>query len=436
MNGRRLLLVTYAFPPIVNAQAIRWLMLVRALTARGVVVEVLTTRAPAYFQDLLDEIPASVTVHRTWAGPIEGLARAAKAGVRSEDDWFAARRSRGPRGLGRQAYRLLRRVADGALIPDLCSEWLPFAVARGLALVRQGPWDALVSTSEPGVDHLAASVLKRRTGLPWLADFGDPWVNQNTPTWRTRADTAVERSLADAMDGATVTTSRLAALYQDRYAGLRPIRVVRQGFDADLFARVAPVRRPRTETLNLVYTGTLYSRFREPTSVFEGLRLARGRGLDVVMTVAGRMDESVIDLARQSGVADVVDFAGIVPYKSALSLQKGADVLLHLDNEGARFQVPGKLYEYLGAGRPILVVRHGPSDESTAATCVRTGRCGRDVASDPEAIAEALTAFDVERRGGRELRADPDFVDAHSFARSADELCLALEEAIGRNGSR
>jgi len=190
MNGRRLLLVTYAFPPIVNAHAIRWLMLVRELAARGVALEVLTTRAPAYFQDLLDEVPPSVTVHRTWAGPIEGLARSAKASVRSEDDWFAARRREGARGAGRSAYRLLRRVADGALIPDLCSEWLPFAVARGLAIVRQTRCDALVSTSEPGVGHLAAWVLKRRTGLPWLADFGDPWLNQNTPAWRSRADAA------------------------------------------------------------------------------------------------------------------------------------------------------------------------------------------------------------------------------------------------------
>ena len=433
MNGRRLLLVTYAFPPIINAQAIRWLMLVRELAARGFTVDVLTTRAPAYFQDLLDEIPPGVTVHRTWAGPIEGLARAAKASVRSEDDWFAVRRHQGPRGLGRDAYRLLRRVADGALIPDLCSEWLPFAVASGLAILRQGGCDILVSTSEPGVDHLTAWALTRRTGLPWLADFGDPWVNQNTPAWRSSADAAVERTLARRMSGATVTTPQLARVYEDRYPHLRPVRVVRQGFDADLFARVAAGRRTGPGPLNLVYTGTLYSGFREPTPVFEALRLARSRGLDVVLTVAGRMDESVIDLAQRVGVADSVDFAGIVPYKHAISLQKGADVLLHLDNADAPLQVPGKLYEYLAAGRPVLVVRHAPADESTAAICVRTGGCGRDVPSDSVAIADALAAFDMERRSGRELSADPAFVEAHSFARSADELCLAIEEAIARH---
>jgi len=98
------------------------------------------------------------------------------------------------------------------------------------------------------------------------------------------------------MSGATVTTPQLARVYEDRYPHLRPVRVVRQGFDADLFARVAAGRRTGPGPLNLVYTGTLYSGFREPTPVFEALRLARSRGLDVVLTVAGRMDESVIDL--------------------------------------------------------------------------------------------------------------------------------------------
>jgi len=72
MIRRRVLLVAYAFPPIVNAQAIRWLMLVRELTARGFDVDVLSIQAPAYFLDLLDEVPLSVKVHRTLAGTVKG----------------------------------------------------------------------------------------------------------------------------------------------------------------------------------------------------------------------------------------------------------------------------------------------------------------------------------------------------------------------------
>jgi glycosyltransferase involved in cell wall biosynthesis len=432
MPPLRLLLVAYAFPPLVNAQAIRWLMLVRELAARGADIDVLTVRTPDYFTDLLDEVPSTVAVHRTWAGPIEGISRVAKASVRSEDQWIEVRRRGGPHQIARAVYRSMRRVADGALIPDLCSEWLPFAVARGLTLVRERQYDALISSSEPGVGHLAGWMLKRSSGLPWLADFGDPWVGQSAPVWRRRADLAVERGLLRAMDGITVTVPQLARVFEERHPWLRPVRVVRQGFDRDLLTRATPDRRWAAGPLNVVYTGTLYAGLRDPAPVFEALRLARDRGLDVVLTVAGRLPESMIAHASRLGLAGALDFVGILPYKDALALQKGADVLLYLDNTGAPLQVPGKLYEYLGARRPILVVRN--AHESPATLAVRTGRCGRDVPSDPVAIADALGAFAAERRAGRELLADDVFADEYTFARSADELCLAIEETIERHG--
>jgi glycosyltransferase involved in cell wall biosynthesis len=432
MTARRLLLIAYAFPPVVNAQAIRWLMLVRELWARGYQIDVLSIRLPAYFVDLLDELPPGVRVHRTWPGPIEGVSRSARATVRSEDDWVATRLRPGSHGLARGLYRGVRRLADGLLIPDLCTEWLPFAVTRGLSILRATEFDALVSTSEPGVDHLAAFALKRRSGLPWLADFGDPWVNQNTPGWRESVDNAIGQRLIGGMDGVTVTVPQLAKWFEARFPRLQQVRVVRQGFDRELLSRINPVRRPPPATLSLVYTGTLYPGFRDPTPVFEALRETRRRGLDVRLTVAGRVHESMIDAAARAGIADAIDFVGIVPYKQSLALQKGADVLLHLDNAQTPLQMPGKLHEYLGANRPILVIRHGARETSAAALCVQRGGCGRDVTADPADIADTLREFQAERLSGGERLPHSGFAEAYTFARSADELCVAIDEAIDR----
>ena len=434
---RRVLLLSYAFPPLVNAQAIRWLMLARQLVARRTTVDVLTLDLPPYYQDLLDEIPAGVRVHRVSPGPLERLAFGAKAKLGTENDWVAARRRPGAVGLGRRVYNLARRAANAALVTDVCTEWFPFAAPRALALAREGRFDVVVSSFEPGVNHLLGWLLKRRTGMPWLADFGDPWINQNTPAWRRGIDVAIERRLLANIDAASVTTEDLAAIYETQYPHLSPVHVVPQGFDPDLFAAVEAERPSDSGALNLVYTGTLYPELRSPSAVFSALRLLRRKGMNVRLTVAGRVPLSVVDETSGGGELDgVVRFLGVVAHKRALALQKGADVLLHLDNRGADLQMPGKLYEYVGARRPILVIRHGQPNASAAARCVRTIGCGRDAPDEPHAIAEALEAFSAVSRNLRECESVPDAAEQYSYARSADLLCTAIEQAISRSAAR
>jgi glycosyltransferase involved in cell wall biosynthesis len=294
-----------------------------------------------------------------------------------------------------------------------------------------------VSSFEPGVNHLLGWLLKRRTGIPWLADFGDPWVNQNTPGWRRGLDFAIERRLVDRIDAVSVTTQGLAAVYEKQYPRLGTVHVVPQGFDPDMFAGLAPDRLADSNSLNLVYTGTLYPELRNPSAVFSALRLLREKGLNVQLTIAGRVPLSMIEETLSGGELDgVVRFLGVVAHKRALALQKGADVLLHLDNCGADLQMPGKLYEYLGAGRPVLVVRHGQPHASAAARCVRMVGCGRDAPDEPHAIAEALEAFTATSRNLRDWEPAPDAVARYSYARSADSLCAAIEQAIGGSSAR
>jgi glycosyltransferase involved in cell wall biosynthesis len=424
---RRLLLISYAFPPLVNAQAIRWLMLVRQLVARGHSVDVLTVRLPSAYHDLLDEIPQTVRLHRVPLGPLERVAFGATAQLDTESDWIASRRQAGTIGAVRRVYGLARRFADAAMITDLCTEWLPFAAPKALRLARERRFDAIVSSFEPGVSHFVGWIVKRRTGLPWLGDFGDPWVNQNTPTWRRGLDLAVERRLVRNFDAVTVTTEQLAAALRTQGALRAPVYVVPQAFDPDLFAAVPPEPLRDSGRLHLVYTGTLFPEVRSPLAVFAALELLRETGTNVALTIAGRVPMSFVEQAHRS-LNGVVRFMGIVPHKRALALQKGADVLLHLDNRGADVQVPGKLYEYLGAGRPLLVVRHGR--DSAAARCVREGGCGRDVPDEPRAIAAALESFNAERHSRPQWQPSPEFAARHTYGRSADVLCTAIEQAI------
>lgn len=428
---RRVLLISYAFPPLVNAQAIRWLMLVRQLVSRGDTVDVLTVRLPPYYEDLLDEIPAGVRIHRVPPGPIERLAFGAKARLRTERDWITTRRQAGALGVLRRLYNLVRRAADGVLVTDLCTEWFPLAAPRALALGREDRFDVVVSSFEPGVSHLLGWLVKRRVGLPWLADFGDPWVNQHTPAWRRRIDQSIGRRLIARMDVVTVTTRALADALERQSGHLHPVHVVPQGFDPDLSSAVAPERPVGSDKLSVVYTGTLYEDLRSPSTVLSALHLLRDRDVPVSLTIAGRVPHTIVDDPALRDLGDVVRFLGVVPHKRALALQNGADVLLHLDNYGTDLQEPGKFYEYLGAARPVLVVSRGAPGASAVARCLRALGCGRDVPADPESIAAALEAFDAERRdtGVRKTTKVP---VEYSYARSAEILCNAIEQAIDR----
>jgi hypothetical protein len=428
----RLLLISFAFPPVTNAQAIRWLMLVRQLAARHIEVHVLSIALPPPFRDLLDEVPADVAVHRVWPGPFEGTALRTRARMRLDDDWIASRRRGGGLGLLGRGYRGARKAANAILIPDLHTEWLPFALPEAMSLVRRIAFDAVVSTHEPGVNHLVAWRVKRRTALPWVADFADPWINQNTPAWRRAVDERIERRFWADIDAVTVSTPELEAFYRHEQRRPSDIWVVPQGFDEAIIAAVATERPPGARALHVVYTGTLYPRLREPSAVFAGIALARQRGLDVGLTIAGRIPIDLTNVVARLGLGEVIRFAGIVPYKRSVALQKGADLLLQIDNRDAPLQTAGKLFEYFGAGRPILVVRHGDATMSSAARCVREGGCGRDVPDDPQAIADALVAFDREQRAGASCSTSADFAAAHTFRRSADQLCAAIAHAVER----
>lgn len=427
MSPLRVLLIAYAFPPFINAQAIRWLMLVRALSTQGVDVEVLTVQVPDYFAELTEEIPANVAVHRAWVGPLQAIGLRARAGLRLDDDWLSKRTTEGGLGAGRRLYHLARRLADAALVPDLCTEWLPFALPRAMSLARSGRFDVLLSAHEPGVDHLIAARVKAATTLPWVADFADPWINQNTPRFRRRVDRLIERRIFRHIDALTVTTDGAARAYERAYPRLAPVRVVAQGFDAKLMQRSEAEHPPGRGRLRLVYTGTLYRGLRDPAAVFEGIRLARSRGVDVTLTVAGRVPDDVIREATARGL-DGIEFLGVVGFKRALALQKGADLLLHIDNVGEELQIPGKFFEYHGSGRPLMVIRHGDASSSFAATHVRRHGGGVDIENDAVRIGAALEQLALQLPAPP----DPGVATQYTFERSTKPLLDAMGDALER----
>lgn len=397
---RHLLVVSHFFPPMGGGGVQRVTKFVKYLEPCGWRATVVAGRGEDYWmQDdtLLAELPASVHVERTAAASGLGILRRlrpARAATRP-----SSRRSS-------RAFAALRAAGSVFLVPDTYIGWRPFALRAARAVIARDRPDAVLSSGPPETNHLVALALQRETGLPWLADFRDPWFGlhlRTPPTpWHRARHARLERDVLERADAVTATTTWLRDLLRARARRpLARLHVIRNGFDSADFASPSP--SPRSGPLRLVHAGMLTL-----TRSAEGLlaAVAHLHAADPALVGAFEIEligarESRNDAAAAApALAGCVHLRDYVPHRDATAAMQAADVLVLIKHVEPRFRglIPGKLYEYMGAGRPILAL----VPESEAAELVRELGWG-EVAppDDPVAIAAALQRLLAAKRAGR-----------------------------------
>ncbi len=333
------------------------------------------------------------------------------------------------------AYAGTPSVLADWVIPDLeLIGWVPFALSRALALTRRQHFDCVITSSPPQSAHLIGLAVHRR-GIPWVADLRDGWSfepggDRFASGRRRRLNRALEEAVLSRADGAVGVTPPIAEDLRDR---VNPRTVtITNGFDPDEIdaavaaAAQAPVRSDR---FTVVYTGTLAYGGATPQPLLNGVRRLRDRdpaaAAKVELVFAGPMSGTDLQELQAPDLADIVRVLGPVPRGDALGLQRAADALV-LFVDGRRPSIAtGKLYEYLAAARPILVIGEG----SVAARIVTDVGAGLVVASDaPDAAADALRAL---LAGGHALPTPASrAVDRFSYPAIAAAMAEAVERAI------
>lgn len=414
----KVLLIAYEFPPILAAQALRWYYLANELAGLGVDVEVVCPDMPAA-RAFQAQFHPRIVIHRTWPGPFVGFSQKLAKKASGEAGVTSAQEAAGARSVSLHVYQALRKILDTVLYPDVRTEWYPYARQQLRRLLESGRFDVVVSSHEPGVDLLLGLWAKRRYGLPWLVDLADPLLAPYSPSWRRWFDKRIEgRVLANA-DGVVVTTSRLVDLLASRHGEVLRTKchVVAQGFPAGNASEGAVAENP--DSLGILYTGTFYQRFRNPAPFADALR--RIRHDDISVTIVG--DNAAFE-PLFAGIPNV-RFVGKADHFDCLAMQRQASVLLNIGNTQA-FQIPGKVYEYLGAGRPILHIRASSGDQG-AELVAQTG-AGLVADNDAESIALALEQLHQAWRAGAlssiVTRRD-ELIAQHSWQQRAVQ-CLAV----------
>jgi glycosyltransferase involved in cell wall biosynthesis len=262
-----------------------------------------------------------------------------------------------------------RQLASCFLLPDAYRPWKPFALREVRRCLREEPIDVLMTTSSPDTAHLVGLDVKRESGVPWVADFRDPWTRRiafDPPTaWHRRWHEAREAEVLRAADRVIVTSNETRDDFVARHESLAltDVAVVPNGFDPDDFPPIEA--EPSWDTFDLVYVGQLTAR----RTVAPLLPIVErffadhpeARAHTRIRFVGPREVEND-EHVRARGLGDVVSFESPRPHAEATHLLRRAHVVLLVEHMGARAGLiaQGKLYECLYAGRPILgAVPHG-----------------------------------------------------------------------------
>jgi glycosyltransferase involved in cell wall biosynthesis len=363
---RRVLFVSYAFPPTGGGGVQRAAKFAKYLPHFGwrpTILTVANPSVPVQDYDLAEDLDPRLSIvrARTWEpgyGVKKQLARAGSAGRATVGS-------------------LLRRLSMQVLQPDPQILWNPSAFRAAAGVLRTQAHDAILVTGPPFSSFLLGRKLKNRFGIPLVLDFRDEWMlvaqhleNYQLSGFAYRWQHAMMRRVLRAAD-AVIATTRASAVELGGYCyeakSTATATCIYNGFDPDDLSAVGR-ESSASPRLRIVYTGTLWklTNIAPLVRALQALaQIAPARTADVELVVAGRrtpQQDTVLEGLRTTGVSVVRH--DYLPHRKSLELAATADILLLLldDQPGAERVVPAKLFEYLALAKPILAI--GPDGET------------------------------------------------------------------------
>jgi glycosyltransferase involved in cell wall biosynthesis len=440
---RSVLMLSYRFAPQGGAGSLRTTKFVKYLPTLGwhpIVHTVANPHWGVWDEALIREVPPDVSVYRSRTFEPEGTGERAGqqligATARTVSGGMAAR-LRSALGAVRRQMRVF------VLIPDRQALWTPWAIIRTLSIVRKHRPEAIYSSSPPHSVQIVALVVKRLTGLPWVADFRDLWMQSihrqelYTRRWRHAIETAMERAIARHADRIIVTTEPNRDELARKYGVPDKVVAIPNGYDAADFD--CPAVQPAdvdADCFNMTMTGQVV-KLVDMRPFFHALARASARnpelGRRLRVRLIGADPAPYADLIGELGLTTTVQYIPYMPHERVLQYVRASDVLFlcHIPDwisAGAKMSV--KLFEYFAARRAILAMTS--SDSLTAGLLDDAGVGVRVAPDDVDAIVGALDSlFARWARGERTTEPADGFLERFERGRQTARLAGVLEDAL------
>ena len=382
---KRVLVVTYYWPPSGGSGVQRWVKFAKYLPQEGWQPVIYTPENPEYTaidHTLEAEIPHTVEIiRRPITEPYNLYRKLMGKGASTDMKTLTAGASGGAVteiSSGKKSFkqRLSLWIRGNLFVPDPRVGWVKPSVRFLKKYLAEHPVDVIVTTGPPHSMHLIGQRLHKELGLPWIPDFRDPWsrmyylkhLPMSARTWRRLR--SMEQSVLD--DCSTVLA--VTPLVQEEFQAQTktPVAMITNGYDGGDFEQAVEP----DGFFNVVHTG-LFAADGNPLNLWKALGIKAWADADfkaaLRLRLVGKVDREVYDAIAEAGLKDNVVDLGYRDHLTAVREQLAATMLvLPLRNDPEyRPILPGKLFEYLASRRPVLGI--GQEDGAMARVLADTG---------------------------------------------------------------
>lgn len=363
------LFVSYYFPPAGGPGVQRVAKFARYLSEFGWTPIMLVPDNPEYQaldESLAKELPKDLIVRRAHIFEPYDLYRKF-TGVKKGVSLDVAVNKRGAKKSLKQ--KVAEFIRATFFIPDARIGWYRNAVAEGMKIRNEYPISMIYSSSPPYTVSLVARTISKRTGIRWVAGFRDPWTGfeSSTPNrWflPKAIDKKLERSVFTDASIVDVAWEGIREDVRGKYPEIPASKFVHipNGFDSadfpeyDIASRAV---RKRGDKFVITYSGSLYGP-RNPKTFLEAIRSLIASGMvdreKLHLRFVGRFGPDIHEMLDAEDVSSIIEKIDYVPHSKAVELVQDSDALLLIVDDTATVDaiVPGKVYEYLGAMRPLI----------------------------------------------------------------------------------
>ena len=439
---KRVLIITYYWPPSGGSGVQRWLKMSKYLPENGWQPVVYTAddaeypvEDPSLEQDVAPDtevirrpIVEPYTFYKKFLGMKKG--EKVKAGFINE-------------GVQKNGWKENVSVwlRGNLFIPDARCWWIKPSVRYLSNYLKEHPVDAMVSTGPPHSMHLIAKALHKKFNIPWVADFRDPWTDidfYNELKLTRCADKKHHRLEHQVLTEATkvVTIGWDCAKGLENH-GAKDVMVITNGYDFDCTivetdANPSP-RQQETSTFTMSHIGIIGSN-RNPETLWQAIsdlvETRHGTSLPLQIRLIGQVDNSVIESIKRHKIEKYVEIIPYIPHNQVIVEQQKSDALLLFVNNtpNAKGILTGKLFEYMASGRPILCI--GPEDGDSARILNET-QTGITVGfNDKEKMKSVILDLLVKHSANQLVTNDIKAVEKYSRRNLTKDFVKILNEIV------
>lgn len=373
---KKVLIITYYWPPAGGPGVQRWLKFVKYLPGFGIEPIVYIPENPTYpllDEGLLSEVSPDVTILKNKIIEPYGWASAfSKSSTKKISSGIIPHKRK-------QSFlqRIMLWIRGNIFIPDARVLWVKPSVAYLSRYIKENGIDTIITTGPPHSLHLIGLKIKEKHNVKWVADFRDPWTTigyhkaLKLSSFAAQKHRTLEKKVLTTADTILVTSPTTKQEFQALTS--KPIAVITNGYDVETIAK-----QPLDEKFTMAHIGSFLSE-RNPRILWKALAELITENTEFnahfQLKLIGAVSREVLDAIEEFQLSGYVNNMGYVSHNEAVAEQRKSQVLLlvEIDSEETKCIIPGKLFEYMVSERPIIAIGPEEADFASIMKATNTG---------------------------------------------------------------